>query len=235
LSRLAPLDKALVLILVPLWVVCFGLGVKAQFEGGGFGFVGLSLADAESYPVFNGEPVGAPGPLDSGLLPGDVLLRVGSADLRGVGGLGFLLRSSQETDRDSSVAVVYRRGGEQHETTLRMNPLSSYRPWLAASFAYALSALFLLLRASPTPSVRAYFHAGLCVAFLCGVGGHVVAPSLMWVQIAAQSLVFPFVLRFGFLFPDNRALGGRWHRIWPWFFAALGPIFVTTLVTGRWS
>ncbi len=32
MSRLAPLDKALVLILVPLWVVCFGLGVMTQIR-----------------------------------------------------------------------------------------------------------------------------------------------------------------------------------------------------------
>jgi hypothetical protein len=55
LSRLAPLDKALVLILVPLWVVCFGLAVKTQIEGGGVAFLGLSLADAESHPVLTGD------------------------------------------------------------------------------------------------------------------------------------------------------------------------------------
>ena len=30
LSRLAPFDKALVLILVPLWLVCFGLSVRTR-------------------------------------------------------------------------------------------------------------------------------------------------------------------------------------------------------------
>ncbi len=35
MSRLTPLDKALVLILVPLWVVCFALGVRTQVRGGG--------------------------------------------------------------------------------------------------------------------------------------------------------------------------------------------------------
>ena len=34
LSRLASVDKALVLILVPLWVVCFALGVRTQVQGG---------------------------------------------------------------------------------------------------------------------------------------------------------------------------------------------------------
>jgi hypothetical protein len=42
LSRLATLDKALVLILVPLWMACFALGVKSQIEG-------RSLVDLGSY------------------------------------------------------------------------------------------------------------------------------------------------------------------------------------------
>ena len=57
MSRLAPLDKALVLILVPLWVVCFGLGVMTQVRGGPVALtgLGLSLEDAESYPTLTGE------------------------------------------------------------------------------------------------------------------------------------------------------------------------------------
>jgi len=35
MSRLSPLDKALVLILVPLWVVCFVLSLKLQTEAQG--------------------------------------------------------------------------------------------------------------------------------------------------------------------------------------------------------
>ena len=33
MSRLAPLDEALVLILVPLWVVCFALSVVSVVRG----------------------------------------------------------------------------------------------------------------------------------------------------------------------------------------------------------
>ena len=55
LSRLAPLDKALVLILVPLWVVCFSLSIRTQVRGAGSLNLGLTLADAESYPVLTGE------------------------------------------------------------------------------------------------------------------------------------------------------------------------------------
>jgi hypothetical protein len=140
LSRLAPLDKALVLILVPLWAVCFGLAVKTQIEGGGSANLGLSLADAESYPALTGEfgrmhPVN---PLEmAGLRPGDLLVRVGGADLRGVGTLGFAIRSNEEAGRDLRVAVVYERAGERHETSLALFPFSLWRPWMATSVAFA--------------------------------------------------------------------------------------------------
>jgi hypothetical protein len=45
LSRLAPLDKALVLILVPLWVIGFALAVRTQVAGGGQAWIGLSVYD----------------------------------------------------------------------------------------------------------------------------------------------------------------------------------------------
>ena len=48
MSRLAPLDKALVLILVPLWVVCFGLAVSWQIRGGGVAMMELSVEDRSS-------------------------------------------------------------------------------------------------------------------------------------------------------------------------------------------
>ncbi len=47
-------DKALVLILVPLWVFVFALALKTQIEGGGYAVLGLSLADGESYPAITG-------------------------------------------------------------------------------------------------------------------------------------------------------------------------------------
>jgi len=104
--------------------------------------------------------------------------------------------------------------------------------------AWAASAVFLLLRAKPAPLVRAYFHSSLCLAFVLGVLPGGVRPMgfvMLGVQVSAQVLVFPLVLRFASLFPDDLAPEGRWHRVWPGFFAVLGPVFVATLVTGQWS
>jgi class 3 adenylate cyclase len=224
----------LVLILVPLWVIGFGLGVKAVLEGGGFAFVGLSLADAESYPALTGEFTGESNPIDAGLLPGDVLLRVGDADLRGTGSLRFMVLSHQEAGPDPRVPVVYQREGREREASLPLITFdASFLPWLASSFAWAASALFLLLRARPTPSVRALFHAGFCLAFVLCLFS--VGYAQFWAQAFAQALVAPLLLRFIALFPDDRHPAGSWSRVWPWFFALPGPVWAAVVVTGRWT
>jgi len=245
LSRLAPLDKALVLILVPLWIVIFGFAVGLQVQGRGTALLGLSVEDSQSYPVLTGQ-VSAQyswDPLDrAGLQPGDLLLRAGNADLRGVGTLGFFILVPQEAGRDPAVPLVFEREGARRTTSLDVIPVSKTRPILVTAFALGLSALLLLLRARPTPSVRAYFHMGICFA----LGGTAQNPSaaiflptgnLGLYAAAAITVVtwasfIPLLMRFLFLFPDDRPPEGRWHRIWPWFFAPPLVLFIALAHTG---
>ena len=93
MSRLSPLDKALVLILVPLWVVCFALALKTQVHGGGYtvAYIGLSLPDADQLPrahggVQPGSCIGrTPSLASAGLRVGDRLVAImRQADLRGL-------------------------------------------------------------------------------------------------------------------------------------------------------
>ena len=240
LRRLAPLDKALVLILVPLWVVCFGLAVRTQIEGGGAVLIGLS-AGAERYPALTGEFASnySSDPLETaGLRGGDLLVRLEGIDLRGVGVLEFHVIAREKAAPGVSVTVVYERDGQRHETDLALIPVSSLRPWLATSLAFAASALFLLLRAKPTPTVRAYFQAGLCLALSMGLfpGSRVeIYAAYFAIWIVASSLSLPLLLRFALLFPDDRAPEGRWHRIWPWLFAINGPFLAIANLQGRWT
>jgi class 3 adenylate cyclase len=233
LKRLTTLDKWLVLILVPLYAVCLVLGLMTQIQGGGgFAHLRLSLENAESYPAVTGEydSLYSSNPLEeAGLRPGDRLVSVGGADLRGVGSFGFLTRVRVNVGPGLSIPLVYERDGERRETNLSVVPYSILRPWLAASFAFAASALLLLLRARPTPMVRAYFHFGLSLAFALGTLGIAPASYPVWyallaIYIVSSGLVNPLMLRFAFLFPDDIAPQGRLHRVWPWFFGVL-PVF----------
>jgi class 3 adenylate cyclase len=229
MSRLAPLDRALVLILVPLWVVCFGLAVQAQLRGGGLAVVSLSLEDADSYPVLTGEYAEyfyESDPLaEAGLRAGDRLVRAGEVDLRGVGMLGLQARVRQAAGSSLRVPVLFERDGELRETSLRLASFADFaRPQLVNAFWELIVALFLLFRARPTPTVRAYFHAALATAFVRThyLGGELQSQVWVGTWVAAATLYFPTVLRFLMRFPDDRVPQGRWHRIWPWFFGVLG-------------
>ncbi|MBW2293334.1 MAG: hypothetical protein JRG94_13630, partial [Deltaproteobacteria bacterium] len=216
MSRLAPLDKMLVLILVPLWVVCFALGVRSEFRGGAVAMVGLSVEDSESYPALTGDFAVSAHPSDllakAGLRVGDRLIRVGDADLKGVGSLNFAGYTLEESGRDLSVPLVFEREGARFETSLGVAPVSRFlRPFLTASFALAASALFLLLRGPPTPTVRAYFHFAMCWALVtCAFMGSRLEIYATFVMFAAGNTVFfPLFFRFAFLFPDDHAPDGR--------------------------
>jgi hypothetical protein len=234
---LRPLDKALLLILVPVWAACFALGVKTQFHSGGTCDIGLSVADAESYPMLTGE-FGADypsNPLDEARLrAGDLLVRAGRADLRGVGTLGFRAISEREAGRNLDIPVVYERKGERFETSLALLPASVVLPWVGISFSFAASALFLLLRAPPTRSVRAYFLAGFCLAIgYCYFHGGGLLYAWVGIFTVANGLLYPLWLRLAQVFPDDVVPEGRWHRIWPWVFTILG-LFQFLYHAGGW-
>jgi hypothetical protein len=54
LSRLAPLDKALVLILVPIWFCTVVLSLQTQLRDTPASFLGLSVEGPEHYPTVSG-------------------------------------------------------------------------------------------------------------------------------------------------------------------------------------
>jgi hypothetical protein len=132
--------------------------------------VELSLANGESYPALTGAFItqfyGASDPLaTAGLRAGDLLVRVGDADLLGVGNVGFYARALEEAGSDSSVPVVFERDGVRRRTSLPLAPISALRSNLFSAFASVAAGLFLILRGRPTPTVRAYFYAAMGVAF----------------------------------------------------------------------
>jgi class 3 adenylate cyclase len=239
LSRLGPLDKALVLILVPLWAVWFGLGVRTQVLGVTLPVVGLEVEGADRYPVLSGQfssVIHLSDPLaEAGLRAGDRLIRLGKADLIGVGTLGFSVLSLEEGVRGRSVPVVFERGGERFETSLPLAPASVFRSLLALSFAFAAVSLFLLLRGRSTPMVRAFFYFAMAYAITPCVflGSRLELYVWYGAFVVGQTLINPLMLRFALVFPDDRAPEGRWHRIWPWFFGVASGLSTLGYFTSR--
>jgi class 3 adenylate cyclase len=240
LSRLAPLDRALVLILVPLWVVCFALAMKVQLDGGGAALIGVS-SSSDRYPILTGESSALFGfdPLeDAGLRGGDVLIRVGETDLHGFNALQFHHAAWEASVPGSNMTVTYARGGHQSETVLELVPVAGLLPWQATSFAYVASALFLLLRARPTPTVRGYFYASLALAFALGgfpLNSWLTYAAYFVIWITAQSVCIPLLVRFNLLYPDDKMPAGRWLRIWPWILSINGPAVAIGNLEGHWD
>ncbi len=240
MSRLAPLDKALVLILVPLWILCFALGVRTQVRGGGVAGVGLSVENTDSYPTLTGEFSGFIHRADplavAGLHAGDRLIRMGDADLRGVGTSGgFLIRSLEEGGQGLRVPLVFERDRERRETSLDLVPMSGIRGHLTASFALAASALFLLLRGRPTPTVRAWFYFGMCWAFMTApfAGSRLEFFAFFGIWLVTSFLYFPALIHFLLRFPDDRAPESQRHPIWPWFLGVSFSLFLFLQFTVR--
>ncbi len=167
MSRLAPFDKALVLILVPLWAVCFGLSLRSVLVHRAAPSIYVSAPEAtDGYPTVRRlGTIFTTSASKSDLRLGDRLLRLEDSDLRGVGPYGFVVRLMEETGRARQIAVTVERDGRRIEAFL---PFASYHtawPMLPGSLAYALLAVFLMLRAPPSSLIRAAFLSSMCFAF----------------------------------------------------------------------
>jgi class 3 adenylate cyclase len=233
LSRLGPFDKAMVLILVPLWAVCFGLALKTQLDFHGFAPVELSVEDRESYPTLTGEFLGfmyqGVDPLaEAGLRARDRLVRVGEFDLRGMGFIRFNERVLTVAGRRSHVPVEFERDGVREEALLPLAPFSQIRSNLFSAVVALASGLFLLLRGRPTPMVRAYFYATVAAAFFRSQFPAPGPQLYAWIGVCWISGAFmaPLGIHFVLRFPDDRVPPSPWHRFWPSLFAVLG-LFIT--------
>lgn len=227
MSRLASLDKALIALLVPLWLVCFALSVRSQVRGDMRPAIGVAApTDTEGYPRATGSvyPT-ARSPFEaSGLRGGDRLVRMGNVDLRGLDPLRFYALSSEQAIGGRRVPLVVERDSERIETFLPMAPLSLYLGVLASSFFFVAGSLILLLRAPRSPVIRAWFHAAIAFAFMgVALGGSRVAFYVWTVSlVGGTSLAFPLMIRFIQRFPHGVVPSGSWSRIWPWAFSVQG-------------
>jgi len=131
--------------------------------------------------------------------------------------------------------LVFEKQGELRETSLALIPVTIWRPLLIASLALAASALFLLLRGRPTPTVRSYFYFAMCWAFATTASfGSAAEFYVTCGVITCGNLVFfPLAFHFVFQFPDDRAPPGYWHRIWPWLFSVAVGLSAFLQLTGH--
>jgi len=223
-------DKGLLGILLTIWALCFALSLKSVWQGTGIPSLYVSSAeDPADYPTLVGFV-----PLfeahESGLRIGDLLLRVGDADLRAVGPIGFFARMIEEAGADPHIRVVFEREGQRQETYVKLGSRVLFWPWVPISFLFALTAVFLLLRARPTPMARASFEASMCAAIGFGAffgGTRTETYTSVVIHLFSFTLIYPLALRALLLFPHNKQPRSRWTRVAPWFFSLLG-VFIAS-------
>jgi len=225
--RLRPLDAAVVLLLVPLWAVSFGLHLKEMLAGRlAWVPVFVSLAGGkDSYPSVSEFRSGARSG-DPGLAVGDRLIRVGEAELRGVGPIGFAARVYAEAGPDLTVRTTYERAGVPGTAKVALIPMQ--HPWGIAPLVcvLAITGLLVFLRLPQVPIGRAFFLGAISFSTHWSLfGGGPPAQTYVWAGafIATSLVMFPLCLRPALLFPEEIAPRGGRLPYWPWIFAVFGP------------
>ena len=214
----------LAVLVVALWAACFALNIHAVVRGSGFSPLLVAGADtADGYPVVRGfRPYLAAD--ESGLRIGDRLVRLGNADLHGVGPLGFFAVFAEQARDSAIVPVEFERADLRGTVDVRAASVAMFAALLPASLVFACVAMLLRLRARPSPLVRALFACFMSVALHFAAnffGSRSATYAAIVIHVAAIALVGPFALRALLLFPE----GGRTEDAapaWPWLFAILG-------------
>jgi hypothetical protein len=235
LRRLHALDKALLVIFVPLWLGCFALHVR-EVTRGRLAWVPIIVSQPENageYPAVR-ELWPGTGAETSGLVAGDQLVRLGDADLRGVGPIGFVARAYEQADTKLQVPVSFVRGGARDESFLRLTPVAV--PWriLLLTLGMVVTGVLVLFRASGSRAARAFFLAAMFYSFhwTYFFGGSRVQ-TYVWIVIflCSSFAMFPLILRAVLIFPEEIIPTGMRMPVWPWLFTVFGP-FIASWVFG---
>ncbi|MCG8588920.1 MAG: adenylate/guanylate cyclase domain-containing protein [Proteobacteria bacterium] len=234
MKELRRLDRALILILVPIWVACFALFTAERLAGRPNKppwLVAATSADPEYPEIVRYRPgteveAGAP-------TPGDIVLRIGERDMRGRGGLAATVYSLSQADADGRVRVrVASHGQPPRDTFITLLP--EEQPWRIAVLAvgFAGTALLLVLRAPRSRVAQTFLPAALVWSLsLLQFQGPVEGLTLTYIglRVVVGCLWAPLFLRSALYFPEDVGHRLRREPRWPWLFAALGPTW-----TGMW-
>jgi class 3 adenylate cyclase len=192
----------------------------------GIPFVGVRAAPDGGYPTaLDIAPWSAF--VAVGLEPGDALIQIGDVDLRGLGPVAFYAHFLAEARAGISLPVIYQHAGERRAVVVEPTPAG----WshLPASFAFALTALFLSLRAPPSPVVRTVSRVLLLQALsqVSLLTGSVTLNHAGLVTFGvAGALANPLGVRALQVFSHGAAPTAGWARFGPWLWAVIGPLGV---------
>ena len=126
LARLGRADKLLLGLYLPAYLLAVALHAHEVARSGLAQLPVFVRAVFGDYPVVAGHPVETDSS-DSGLEPGDRLLRLGERDLRGVGYVGFQAIGLARTRPGQPTTLVFERAGERQSVALEAAPARAAR------------------------------------------------------------------------------------------------------------
>ncbi len=225
-------DRILLGILVVAWVACFGLGLRSGLGPRCVAPVGVRADPAGGYPIVLGFSPEV-GPEDTAVEPGDRLVEVAGADLRGLGALGFYAQYVARARPGEPSRATFERNGQRSETRMPEPALMPMWPYHLVSLGFFAVAI-VLLRRGPPNLPDAVPRAFLLVAIGClcpPTGGVAVNYAGLAVGAGVWAVQFPLCLRALLTFPGKAAPKGAWARWLPWLFAPMG-LFCVNAVSG---
>ena len=225
MRRLNAFDRALLLVLLPVWLLSWLLALSSAVRDTAYSpFFVAASEEPGGHPTIAGIVPGLGGE-DAALQPGDRLVRIGSRDLGGAGPIRVYVTVAEQAGSDSRFDVVYVRDGLEASASLVAGSHVQYWPALVASLVFAVSGIVILLRAPSSEPVRRGFQAFVCAAILFSAHFHGTPPEA-YAQIAlhlgAMTLAGPLVVRLALSFPSTAE--HRWAERLPWLFLLLGPL-----------
>ena len=224
MRRLAPIDRLLLGTLIPLWALCLWISVGEGLRNGQLRIplVPRSAESPDAYPTV-WEASWAEEPVESDLRPGDEILRVDGADLRGLSAGAVVMRTIEAARETGAASVDLARGDRRWTARLEARPKSDWWAPLPFSFASVLAVALILLRRPDWFLARRGFVAGVCAAVgflhyfgLRAASGYATAFALVLAIPCALGLI----LDGAFAMPVPHRRPG-WQRVLPWLFAVL--------------
>jgi class 3 adenylate cyclase len=218
-------------VLVPLWALCFVLELRAVLSPVGFPPVFVDpWSHGDEYPRVHGFLAQGTGPAVLELRAGDRLVRMGGRDLRGVSSPAFVARFADASRADGRVAIEFERGGVPGRTVVEAPSIIVLLPLLPAAAIFALASVLMLVRAGPSPMVRAWFLVFMCLAFFLSatfLGGERQTYAAMAVHFVTMTLIGPLTLRALLRFPHGVPPRGWGPRLGPWALAVVGVLHMS--------
>jgi hypothetical protein len=210
-------DMALLVVVVPLWAVCFSLHLK-ELASGPLGWVPVIVAsspDRSGHPIVSGFWPGVeadPG----GVRTGDRVLRVGETDLAGAGPFFFV--AATYAYGGSPIPVDVSRDGQLESVRFALRPVGASWRLPLLSLGFALPGFLVLWRRSGSRAARAAFLASVCFSFQWTFffGGPPIQ-TYLWVVVFGLSALglYPLMVQAVLAMPEESPASSS-APVWTW-------------------